>query len=318
MTSYRFVAALLICSIALLAGCLTDGNANVNTCSDGTTYSSEMERCVSDAADAGGDDTTSDDTGRDTSSTDTGLEDTSDPVDTGVEDTSDPVDTGPQCTAPEMACGATCVDVQTSPDHCGDCNQPCTAPRACQSGQCQCADGKTFCNGACVDTTSNALHCGGCGNACQGGYVCGESSCHQNEKIAGVLAAVNQARSTDSNCGAYGDFSAVGSVSGDENLHQAAQGHADDMANNDFFDHVGSDGSSFSKRMRDAGYTGWPVGENIAAGGTDPGSVVQRWMDSDGHCRNIMNGSANEIGVGFARNPSSRWGTYWVLKLGQQ
>jgi uncharacterized protein YkwD len=130
-----------------------------------------------------------------------------------------------------------------------------------------------------------------------------------------VIQALNDHRSTDSNCGTYGDFAAVSPVQGDPLLHQAAQRHADDMSDNNFFDHTGSDDSNFSQRISESGYSGWPVGENIAAGGSDPASVMQRWMDSDGHCRNNMNGSATYVGVGYAYNPSSRYGTYWVLKL---
>ncbi|MGM0556816.1 MAG: CAP domain-containing protein [Myxococcota bacterium] len=310
-------AALLVTG---LAGCLPDGNSNVETCSDGMVYSSERDECVDDAshtdagtddASADGDDGESDATPQDTSA-DTGG-------DTGEQDTeSPPEDTGPQCTAPQMLCGESCVDVQTSAEHCGDCDTPCAAPRTCQGGECKCPSGKEFCDGSCVDFSSDVQNCGGCGDACEGGYVCGDGDCHPNEKIAGVLTAVNEARSTQSDCGTYGEFSAVSPVSGHAKLHLAAQGHADDMADNDFFNHTGSDGSSFSQRISDAGYPGRPVGENIAAAGTDPASVVQRWMDSDGHCRNIMNGTANEIGVGFASNPSSQWGTYWVLKLGRR
>ena len=49
----------------------------------------------------------------------------------------------------------------------------------------------------------------------------------------------------------------------------AARCHSVDMAENDFFSHTGSDGSNFSQRMRDAGYTGSPRAENIAAGNAD-------------------------------------------------
>lgn len=72
---------------------------------------------------------------------------TSDATDT----TADSEDTGSDansCTAPEERCGNTCVNTQTDPDHCGDCNQACAPPpnaevQACVGGDCQytCADG---------------------------------------------------------------------------------------------------------------------------------------------------------------------------------
>ncbi len=117
----------------------------------------------------------------------------------------------------------------------------------------------------------------------------------------------------DQDCRSEGQWSATGPVEGHELLHLAAQIHADDMADNDFFNHTGSDGSSFSQRIYDTGYNGSPMAENIAAGGTDPASIVDRWLDSDGHCRNLMIPTATEIGVGFTYG--GNWGTLWVLKV---
>jgi uncharacterized protein YkwD len=328
---------LIIFAITSLCGfgmaCSDDDNSSDDSserCPAGTVHDGQLDRCISEEQpDSGTDDTspsvdsgypdatdggqTTPDTGTPDSGTpDSGTPDATDPPDTGGEE-----DTGPQCPGAEAYCDGQCVDLTSSDQHCGDCNQPCEGAQTCQSGQCQCPGDQQWCDGACVDTSSNDAHCGGCNDPCQGGYVCSEDQCHENEKIAGVIQALNTHRSTDSNCGSYGDYSAVNPVQGDAQLHQAAQRHADDMADNDFFDHTGSDGSDFSQRISESGYSGWPVGENIAAGGTDPASVVQRWMDSDGHCRNNMNGSATHVGVGFAENPSSQWGTYWVLKLAQ-
>ena len=40
------------------------------------------------------------------------------------------------------------------------------------------------------------------------------------------------------------------------------------------------------------------------------------WLKSEGHCRNIMNGSFKELGVGYAANASSSYRTYWVQDFG--
>lgn len=82
-------------------------------------------------------------------------------------------------------------------------------------------------------------------------------------------------------------------------LVAAAQGHSEDMAFNDFFSHTGSDGSSPWDRMADAGYQWREAGENIAAGYTSPQSVMNGWMNSEGHRNNILNCSFEEIGVGY-------------------
>lgn len=58
------------------------------------------------------------------------------------------------------------------------------------------------------------------------------------------------------------------------------------------------------------------MGENIAAGFSTPASVMQGWMDSQGHRENILNPHYREIGVGYyAGGP---WSHYWVQDFGEQ
>lgn len=97
-------------------------------------------------------------------------------------------------------------------------------------------------------------------------------------------------------------------------LNAAAQAHSNDMARNNFFSHTGSDGSSFGDRMRRFGYNFRRGGENIAAGQSSPQQVMQSWMNSPGHRRNILNGNFRDIGIGFARG--GRYGTYWTQNFG--
>lgn len=85
----------------------------------------------------------------------------------------------------------------------------------------------------------------------------------------------------------------------DSRLASAATAHSLDMATNDFFDHVGSDGSSPGDRILDAGYSYSRAGENIAAGYTTPEAVVAGWMNSSGHRDNILNCAFTETGVGY-------------------
>lgn len=85
----------------------------------------------------------------------------------------------------------------------------------------------------------------------------------------------------------------------DLQLVQAAQGHSEDMALSDFFSHTGSDGSRPWDRIEAAGYEWREAGENIAAGYQSPESVVDAWMNSDGHRANILRCSYQDIGVGY-------------------
>jgi uncharacterized protein YkwD len=100
-------------------------------------------------------------------------------------------------------------------------------------------------------------------------------------------------------------------VTTDGRLAAAAQDHADDMAANGYFSHTSQDGRDFAQRIRAAGYPS-PGAENIAAGQTSAESVMEAWMNSEGHRRNILDCSLTAIGVGHA--PA---GNYWVQNFGR-
>ncbi len=82
-------------------------------------------------------------------------------------------------------------------------------------------------------------------------------------------------------------------------LRAAAQKHTEDMAINDYFSHTSLDGHSPWDRIRAEGYNFWSAAENIAAGYTSPASVMDAWMNSDGHRANILNCGLEDIGVGY-------------------
>ena len=126
-----------------------------------------------------------------------------------------------------------------------------------------------------------------------------------------MATAINQARSTGRNCGNE-FFPAVASLSLDEKLNQAARTHTRDMANNDYLGHQGTDGSSPWDRVQDAGYQARTAGENVAAGYRSIEAVMEGWLESDGHCANIMNGSYRDVGVAMVEAPGTQYGVYWT------
>ena len=95
----------------------------------------------------------------------------------------------------------------------------------------------------------------------------------------------------------------------DPALAEAAQRHAVDMAEQDYFSHSSLDGRTFSDRVGEATYDGFPTGENIAFGQRDADSVMVSWMNSSGHRNNILSPNSNEIGVGLHE-------TRWVQVFG--
>ncbi|TDT77123.1 Cysteine-rich secretory protein family protein [Litoreibacter halocynthiae] len=94
-------------------------------------------------------------------------------------------------------------------------------------------------------------------------------------------------------------------------LAAAARAHAQDMSRSGFFDHIGSDKSAPSQRVRAQGYRYCYVAENIAQGWKTPEQVMQGWMDSPGHRRNNLSSKPSEYGAARAA------GDYWVLVFGR-
>jgi uncharacterized protein YkwD len=99
-------------------------------------------------------------------------------------------------------------------------------------------------------------------------------------------------------------------------LTQAAQRHANDMAKNRFLSHTGSDGSTMQSRIQATGYSYKAIAENIAAGQATPQAVMQSWLNSSGHKRNILNPQYTEIGIAYTNNSSSKFTHYWTQDFG--
>lgn len=126
-----------------------------------------------------------------------------------------------------------------------------------------------------------------------------------------MLAAVNDARSRARDCG-EDSMAAVSKLTWSCDLQLSAVKHAMDMAGNDFFSHTGSDGSTIGDRVSRANYVWSWVGENIAAGQRSVEDVMQGWIESPGHCRNIMSPNFTELGAGLSTSNDSFYGRYWA------
>lgn len=85
---------------------------------------------------------------------------------------------------------------------------------------------------------------------------------------------------------------------GDTKLSSVARTKSNDMQKNGYFSHTSPTYGSPFDMMRDFGVTYSTAGENIAQGQRSPEEVVQAWMNSEGHRKNILNGAFTHIGVG--------------------
>lgn len=142
--------------------------------------------------------------------------------------------------------------------------------------------------------------------------------CELADFQAELLRLVNERRARGAVCGTQ-SLPAAPALSWKASLAQGAARHSQDMVDKSFFSHTGSDGSSAGQRISAAGYSWSRWGENIAYGYTSSAAVVEGWMKSEGHCRNIMNAAFTEMGLACVRQSQSnsassvRWAWTQVL-----
>ena len=111
-----------------------------------------------------------------------------------------------------------------------------------------------------------------------------------------MLAAVNDLRAEGATCG--GEWMApVPALVWDARLEAAADRHSRDMAHHDRFSHRGSDGLDTGERVRRAGYDWRVVGENIARFQRSVPEVIEDWVESPDHCRQLLSPRFFEIGA---------------------
>ncbi len=110
-----------------------------------------------------------------------------------------------------------------------------------------------------------------------------------------VKEMVNDARSESRYCGGK-SCPSVESLISDPRLDAIALEHAKNMAEYDRLSHVDSNGRGASERLEDAGYAWWVYAENIAEGYRDENELVEGWLQSPRHCKNIMDSDVTHFG----------------------
>lgn len=134
---------------------------------------------------------------------------------------------------------------------------------------------------------------------------------------AELLHRVNALRAAGAVCGST-IYRATGPLNWNSMLLQAASGHSSDMSSKNFFSHVSTDGSTLATRIAAAGYGFSAAGENIAAGQSTVEEVMRSWINSPGHCQNLMNPTYQDVAVACKRNDAATYGLYWTMDLGRQ
>ncbi|MEH7378901.1 CAP domain-containing protein [Bacillus sp. JJ1533] len=92
----------------------------------------------------------------------------------------------------------------------------------------------------------------------------------------------------------------------DLKLSEVARTKSSDMKKNGYFSHTSPTYGSPFDMMKQFGVQYRAAGENIAKGQPSPQEVVNAWMNSDGHRKNILSSNFTHIGVGHVE------GNYWT------
>lgn len=111
----------------------------------------------------------------------------------------------------------------------------------------------------------------------------------QNAEIRELTARVNQHRLL------VGCESLVWHV----DAAAVAQRHSEDMVARRFLAHTNPDGHSPADRLRNAGIGFGAWGENLAAGIPNARTVLQKWLGSPGHRRNVERCRYTHHGIGL-------------------
>jgi uncharacterized protein YkwD len=104
-------------------------------------------------------------------------------------------------------------------------------------------------------------------------------------------------------------------------LAAAARAHSQDMAQNNFMSHTGSNGSDPGSRISSYGYSYSAYGEIIYVG---PGSyntassAVSGWMGSSGHHDILVSSTYTEVGVGYWCVPGDSNEGYFTADFGRR
>ena len=131
-----------------------------------------------------------------------------------------------------------------------------------------------------------------------------------------LIDRINALRHHARHCGNRA-FAAAPPLASSAILNVAAQEKSDEMAATGLFEHRNEKHQTLTNRIRDRHYPAQTLGENIGAGIASPAELVQGWVNSPGHCENLMDSHFNQAGVAFTINRDRESTIYWTLDLAE-
>ncbi|SDI49033.1 CAP domain-containing protein [Alteribacillus bidgolensis] len=124
-----------------------------------------------------------------------------------------------------------------------------------------------------------------------------EDPSDKGDAASGVIELTNQER----------EKNGLSALKADSEVAEVAQAKSEDMAKNNYFAHNSPTYGSPFNMLNDFGVDYTAAAENIAAGQGSAEEVVQAWMNSEGHRKNILNKEVTHIGVGYVEE-----GNHWT------
>ena len=143
------------------------------------------------------------------------------------------------------------------------------------------------------------------------------------------LALLNYFRAKPIKCSDYKGYKGPQpAVSWSDELEAAAIDHSEDLLVHSQLGHRGSNGSTAAQRVKEHGFNGEYIGENvgyksksgIAYSGEEWIELFVGWIkSSDGHCSNIMSPEYNRFGMGEAKSVEGSTVTlFWTQDFGKE
>lgn len=113
-------------------------------------------------------------------------------------------------------------------------------------------------------------------------------------------------------------FNDAGPLSIEDKLTAAAEQHAAFMLQHSILSHSGRNESNFEKRIQKETYSYKSAAENIAFGVATNEEVLDLWMNSPPHKKNLINPDFTQIGIGVApvlHQAPKNYQRYWAVSL---
>lgn len=144
-------------------------------------------------------------------------------------------------------------------------------------------------------------------------------NCETFQDKDAILAEINSIRATARMCGDT-FHAATTPLSWNDALTKAALNHADYMVTTGELSHTQTTEGmeDVGKRITASGYTWSRAGENVAGGNVAYADVVQGWLNSPGHCANIMHPHYEDFGSACMTGSSNpNMPTMWAQAFGK-